>query len=145
MILTKNLRHIFTYSYFKVTRNKRNVPNSSLGVAFKARYPRATFVRWNQVDVFKWQVNFSLKGKDFSALFNSEGNWLETVALVSLGRIPKTVQESFMQKYNPEGLQQIRHIKTSINDIFEIQWSNGIFVWKLLYDTSGKIVGKLSV
>ncbi len=145
MILTKKLQYIFTSSFLKVARTKRNMPNIAVTIAFKSKYPKAAFVRWNQIDVFKWQVNFSLKGNDFSALFNSDGSWLETVTLLSFDHTPKQVQQSFKVKYGSEGLQQIQHVKTPNRDIFEIQWSNGVFVWKLLYDISGKIVGKLIV
>ena len=112
---------------------------------FKSRYPKAMFVRWHRIDVLKWEVKFRFRAKNFSALFDNEGNWLETITGVSLTLTPKHVQESFKRKYDPEGLQLINHIKTSNIDIFEIQWSNGVFVWKLLYDISGRIVGKLIV
>lgn len=145
MILTKKLRYIFTSSFLKVAKTKINMPNIGVAIAFKAKYPKAAFVRWNQIDVFKWQVNFSLEDNDFSALFHSEGIWLETVTLLPFSRTPKQVQESFEVKYGIDGLQQIQHVKTPKGDIYEIQWSDGVIVLKVLYDISGKIVGKLIV
>ncbi len=145
MILTEKLQYIFNSSFLKVTRTKINMPNITVASAFKSKYPKAAFVRWNQIDVFKWQVNFSLKDHDFSALFNSEGIWLETVTQLPLSHAPKQVQESFEVKYGTDGLQQIQYVKTPNSDIYEIQWSNGVIVMKVLYNISGKIVGKLIV
>jgi len=145
MVLTDKIQHVFTSSFLKLSRNKRNLPNIAIDKAFKSKYPYTTFARWNQVDVFMWEVNFRIRAKHFSALFDSEGNWLETVTEMTLDDAPKQVQKSFNEKYGPEGLQQIQHVETSNTDIFEIQWSNGVFVWKLLYNISGKIVGKLIV
>lgn len=145
MVLTDKLQHVLTSSFLKLTRNKRNIPNIAVGKAFKSKYPKAKFARWNQVDVFKWAVNYKFRSKAFSALFDSEGNWLETATILSLNLTPKQVRDNFKGKYNPDGLQKIHHIKTGNSEIFEIQWSNGIFAWKLLYDISGKIIGKITV
>jgi len=145
MVLTEKLQYVFSSSFWKVSRNKRRIPNIAVGKSFRSRYPKATFARWNKVDVLLWEVNFRIRGKDFSALFDNDGNWLETVTAVSLSYTPKRVQESFSENHAPEGLQQIHHIQTSNSDIFEIEWGNGVFAWKLLYDFSGKLMGKLIV
>lgn len=145
MVLTEKLQHVLTYSFLRLTGAMKGTPNETVNKAFKEKYPKASFVRWHQIDVSKWRVQFFLKESDFSSLFDSEGNWLETFTSLSFEYIPKPVQENFKEKHSSQGIQKICHIKTSTNDIFEIQWSNGVFEWKLLYDISGKIVGKLIV
>ena len=120
------------------------MPNLVVKRTFKSKYPKATFSQWKQIDVFKWQVNFTFKENQYSALFDSEGNWLETVTMVPFALTPKQVRESFEGKYDATGVQQIHHVQTPTTNIYEIQWSSGVFKWKFLYDISGKIVGKLS-
>ena len=145
MVHTKKLQHVLTSSFLRLTGAMKGTPNETVNKAFKEKYPKASFVRWHQIDVSKWRVQFFLKESDFSSLFDSEGKWLETYTSLSFEYIPKPVQENFEENYHSQGVQKIHHIKTSTNDIYEIEWTDGIFEWKLLYAISGKVVGKMII
>ncbi len=124
-------------------RRRRPIANSMVLRSFNSKYPKATNIIWQQVDVFKWHVNFNQKKKKCTALFNSEGKWLETVTLVPLHKIPDHLQLTIEEKYNSDGLQQIYHIQTPDRSIYEMNLNNGLYKLKILYDLSGKIVGKI--
>ncbi len=124
-------------------RRGRPITNSLVLRSFNLKFPTATHVLWQQVDVFKWHVNFNLNKKKCTALFNSEGKWLETVTLISLDNIPEQLQLTMDEKYNSEGLQQIYHIQTPDRSIYEMNLNNGLYTLKILYDLSGRIVGKI--
>lgn len=141
--MNSKFKYLLTSLQNRVVKNKRELPGAAVCIAFKSKYPKAAFVRWKQIDVFKWQVNFNSKGKKFTSLYDSEGNWLETITLVPLEFIPKKVQQNFKGKFNREGLHQIYQIQTPHHVIFEMQWGNGIYTLKLIYDVAGKILGKL--
>ena len=145
MVLIEKLQHVLTFSFSRRKGAMKGTPNIAVIKTFKAKYPKASFIRWHQIDVSKWQVQFFLKENAFSSLFDSEGNWLETVTSLPFQCIPTPIQENFKEKHSSQGIQKTCHIKTSTNEIFEIQCSNGVFEWKLLYDISGKIVGKLII
>lgn len=143
MTLSKKLQYVFTSSFLNVTKKRQKNPNIAVHLAFKSKYPKAKFTRWMQIDVFKWRVSFSLRGKEYTGLFDSEGNWMETVTLVPLAFTPKNLQQSFEEKYGSDGLKQIYEIQTPNYTLFEMQWSNGIYALKLVYDMAGKMVGKM--
>ena len=127
----------------KVVKKNRKMPNAVVRMAFKSKYPKATFTIWKQIDVFKWQVNFITKERQYTGLFDSEGNWLETINMVPLNFIPENVKQSFEEKYCSDGLRQIYQIQTPNRTLFEIQWNNDLYALKLVYDIAGKIVGKM--
>lgn len=143
MIFKKKFHYFFSSAYLKLSGKDQNVPNLQIYLSFKSKFRTATFVQWNQIDVFKWQVKFIHRKKEHSALFDSQGNWLETISLLPFQITPVGVRESFARNYNIKGLQCVHHIKRPDNSIFEIQWSDGVFVKKLLFDRLGKIKGKL--
>ena len=124
-------------------RNKPKLSSPAVYNAFKLKYPNASTVQWQQIDVFRWEVNFILRNKWYSALFDSNGNWLETMTLISLEAIPKNVRKIFKKSFAISGIKNIRQIEMANGTIYEIKWSNDVFIWKLLYDISGKMVGKL--
>jgi len=127
----------------RLFRYKRTIVNPLVLCSFNSKFPNATHILWQQVDVFKWHVNFTLKKKKCTALFDSKGKWLETVTLVSLDKIPERLQLTLDEKNNKEGLRQIYHVQTPDRSLYELNLNNGLYTLRLLYDLSGKIVGKV--
>lgn len=119
------------------------MPDVSVDTAFKSKFPTATFVQWSQIDVLKWQANFVYEKKEQISLFDSMGNWLETSTPLPFQTIPVRVQESFKKKHNISGLQNIYHIQTPNSSIFQMQWSDGVLIKKLLFNNLGKTIGKI--
>ena len=143
MILSDPLIQMFTFLFAKKYKANPQRLNIKISVVFKLKYPNAKVVTWKQIDVSKWQVSFKIKGRPYSSLYSSQGNWLETVSSVLLIEIPKEVQEGFGSRYGSKGLKHIYRINTPNQVIFEMLWSNGVYDLELLYDETGKMVGKL--
>ena len=110
--------------------------------AFDLKFPNAKHILWFQVDVFKWQVNFTLNKEKKSAMYNSDGNWLETITLMHLNKIPVVLQLTFEEKYNKDNLHKIYYIQTPDRNLYEMNLNNGLYTFKLLFDVSGKIVAR---
>ncbi len=124
------------------SRKKSNVSPLALR-SFNSKYPIAKHVQWHQVDVFQWQVNFVLKKNQYSALFNSQGKWMETVSLVTLDKTPEPIKHEFEEAFNGDGVLQMHHIQTPNKSLYELKWHNGIYAIKLHYDGTGKIVSRV--
>lgn len=111
--------------------------------SFNSKFPKATHILWQQIDVFKWHVNFKLKKQKYTALFNSEGKWLETVVLIPFDKMPKQLQLTIEKKHNIDGVKQIYHVQNPVRSIYEMNLNNGVFNIKVLFDHSGKTIGRL--
>jgi hypothetical protein len=113
--------------------------------SFHLKYPQATHTIWRRIDLYKWQVNFSIKKEKCTALFNSEGKWLETVTFMPLDKIPEQLKLTIEEKHNSNGLRKIYHVQTPDRSLYEMNLHDGIYTHKLLYDLSGKILGKMQL
>ena len=111
--------------------------------SFNLKYTNAKQILWQQVDVFQWQVNFVFNKEQYSALFNSQGIWLETFSLVTLDKTPALIKNKFEEKFNKDGILQIHHVQTPEKSRYEMKWHNGIYAIKLLYDVNGNIIGRV--
>ena len=127
----------------RLFRYKRTFVNPLVLRSFDSKFPKASHTLWQQVDVFKWHVNFTYKKNKCTALFNSEGKWLETVTLVSLDKIPERLQLTLDERTNKDGLQKIYHVQTPDRSLYELNLNNGLYTLRLLYDLSGNIVDKM--
>ena len=127
----------------RLFRYKRTFVNPLVLRSFDSNFPKASHTLWQQVDVFKWHVNFTYKKNKCTALFNSEGKWLETVTLVSLDKIPERLQLTLDERTNKDGLQKIYHVQTPDRSLYELNLNNGLYTLRLLYDLSGNIVDKM--
>ena len=137
MILSKKLIWFLTPSFWKF-EDWHQLPSKKILFTFRLRYPKASRVKWKQMDVFKWQVRYKLKGNVRWGLYTSEGTWLETLCPIPFEDIPPKIQEKYQSKYTIE-------IQTPLRTIFEIQCTSGFNNLKLLYDETGKVVGKMIV
>jgi len=143
MAFYKKFNYLLNLALLNVFKRNGIMPGKTVYLPFKSKYPKATFVQWKQIDVFRWQVTFRFNKEEHFALFNCEGKWLETITSVSLEITPEQVQQNFAGNYSNDGLQQIYHVETPKQSLYEISWNNGINVLKLLYNSSGKIIGKM--
>jgi hypothetical protein len=132
-------------SFKRLFRYKRTIVNPLVQRSFNSKFPKATHVLWQQVDAFRWHVNFIWEKKKSTALFNSEGKWLETVTLMPFDKIPEQLQLTLDEKNNRDGLQRIYHVQTPDRSLFELNLNNGIYTLRLLYDLSGKIIDRLII
>jgi hypothetical protein len=130
-------------SVMRLFRSRKPVANAMVLRSFNSKFPKATHIVWQQMDVFKWHVNFILRKKRCTALFTSEGNWLETVTLLSSDKIPRQLQRTLEETNNSDPLQQIYYVQTPDRTIYEMNLRNGLNTLQLLFDTSGKIIGKM--
>lgn len=143
MNVLKTIKNIFTSTSSRLVENETKLTSPTIVTAFNFKYPGASAVRWQQIDMSKWHVNFNLLNKWYSALFDIQGNCLETITLASIETIPEIIQKNFEMSFLKSGIIHIRHVETANKTIYEIKWTNGVCNWKLLYDDSGEIVGKL--
>ncbi len=124
------------------TRKKANVNPLALR-SFNSKFPNAKHVLWKRVDASKWQVYCSVKKNKYLALYNCQGEWLETVSVVTLDKTPEPIKHKFQETFNEEGILQISHVLSPNKNLYEMKWHNGLYVTKLLFDITGKIVGRV--
>lgn len=132
------------FSIPSLLRKKKVNASPLVSKSFERIFPEAKHVLWNQIDLYKWHVNFTLKEEKHSALFNNQGEWMETINSIPLDKLPKGLQLTFEEKYNRDNLQKVYYIQTPDRNLYEMNLDNGLYSFKILYDMSGRIVGTLA-
>lgn len=129
----------------RLFRSNKPYNNVTVLNSFSSKFPKATEIFWQQIDSTKCHVKFILRKKKCTALFTSKGIWLETVTLMPFDKIPKLLQLTLEEKHSSDGLQKIYHIQNSDRSLYEVSLHNGSYNFKLLFNLSGKIIGKVLV
>ncbi|PQJ81174.1 PepSY-like domain-containing protein [Polaribacter glomeratus] len=132
-----------TLSIGRFFRSEKSNINSLVLSSFNSKFPRASNILWQQIDVFKWNVSFTLKKKKHIALFNSRGKWLETVEFIPFNKIPKQLQLTIEKEYTINKLQQICYVQNPSKRIYEVNLNKDVFNIKVLFDNSGKTLGRI--
>ncbi len=102
-------------------QNKHNFASPIVISAFKIKYPNTTAVQWQQIDVSRWHIDFILIKKCYSALFDIQGNWLETNNLITTEAIPEVVLKNFEKSFEKDGIKDISQVEMINNTIYEIK------------------------
>ncbi|NOY46805.1 MAG: hypothetical protein GXO84_01055 [Chlorobi bacterium] len=111
---------------------------------FKTKYPRAKFAVWQQLDNYTWKVSFVLRRQDYIALFDVNGNWLETKTYVAFVSLATNTKELFQTKYKLEELQKVLFIKKIDKTVYKFQMDSGKNPYKLLFDTSNNVIKNIA-
>ncbi|MBL0329290.1 MAG: PepSY-like domain-containing protein [Bacteroidetes bacterium] len=99
-----------------------NVP-TPVTTAFKAKFSIAEKTAW-EMDYDNYVADFSVGKTNFSAKFDKEGKWIETVTYVKSSELPKAIKESLSKKYGELSAYKIedaRKIEKEKETIYEME------------------------
>ena len=87
------------------------VPNSAVKATFKAMFPKAVFVDWEQEMGFA-KAEFRADGKEKDAWFEMSGNWLMTETDLRSKDIPAAVKTAINQtKYSTWRIDDVDYLE----------------------------------
>lgn len=105
-------------------QNKK-VPES-VKQTFMEKFPDAGDVEWEyEKDENSWEADFSMNGKEMSADFNQEGQWLETEVEIDLSELPHQIEtvlnEHIQSNYPSAAVEEVERIETAQGIFYEIE------------------------
>ena len=141
----RTLKFISAVSLFSMIKIKYKKPANNILRVFKEKYPNATFVCWMQTDALDWNVHFNWKQKEYSALFNNKGRWLESTTLVLFDFLPSKIKIHFIKNYNIQSIRKIYEIHTPSSKLYKIEWCYEVSYLQFFYDTKGNLIQKIEI
>jgi hypothetical protein len=102
-----------TFPACKARKAEVNPPAQVLS-SFTAKYPDVKKNRWTAEDSSRYEADFQLKNKHYSALFSESGEWLLTETTILQSELPATVNrtvEDGFAAYNPGIIKQVESAK----------------------------------
>ena len=98
----KNRKMVLLYlslTFFCTASFARTQPPDAVKRSFEYRFPKVTEVNWSKGETKEWDVRFKLDGYETTAIFDSNGKWIETAQEISIFDLPDDVGYIYQLKY----------------------------------------------
>lgn len=123
-------------SLFAQTKTNKNIP-LNVKNAFAKQFPSVKNVKWNKEDA-NFEADFDLNGLDNSALFNVNGNLLETETEIK--DLPKDILAAVKAKYPNQKVLEIAKITNSKSVVsYEVEIKGK----DLIFDSNGRFLEEI--
>ena len=106
---------------------------------FKARYPSIHEAKWEKEDV-NYESNFRINKLETSAIFDSEGNLIETETEIPKSSLPKAVSDAVVRDYADHKIEETAKIDKNGIITYEVEVEKGEKSFDLIYDEKGKFL-----
>lgn len=119
----------------------KNVPAESKK-AFAEKFPGVEKVKWDRESDTEWEAEFKMDGNKMSAVFDSNGNWLETETETAKKDIPEAVSATLSREFGDYDIEEVEFIENSEYKGFEIMLEKDEADISLVIDEQGNIIKK---
>lgn len=136
------LRSILARSLYVIVNLTQGFPRKNIIVAFRLKYPEATFPTWEFQVEGGWEVTFTSERKEHCAIFDSHGNWLGTRTLISRSSLPVKIWEHLKINFIKPDFLKIIQLNLPQGQFYELDIYDGSNFIHLYYDRKGVLHNK---
>lgn len=110
--------------------------------AFTQKFPNAQKVKWTEENEEEWEAEFRMKGMEYSANYDEEGNWKETEHEIRKSEIPGVVNRTLESEFGSYKVKESEISETAKGKVFEFQLKKSGTKKEVAIDANGKVVNK---
>ncbi|MFM7015813.1 MAG: PepSY-like domain-containing protein [Bacteroidota bacterium] len=108
--------------------------------ALNQKFPNLKNVNWGKENKTEWEAEFVKDGVKISALFNADGQWLETETKIPTIYLPAEVNSVIQTNYKGLTLVGVDRIETNKNEVFyEAELKSGIRIKEVVFKPDGSL------
>lgn len=135
---------IAVVAFMSVTACAQNAKNLPVKVktSFNQKFPGAQKIKWGKENATEWEAEFTLNNREYSANFNSDGNWVETEYLISEKEIPAAVSATLSHKYPGYKIKTAEITETAKGNVFAFEMLKGKTKTDATVNADGTLVVK---
>lgn len=122
-----------------VTACSQNAPKE-VKDAFNSKFPSASEVEWEKENDSEWEAEFKLDGKEYSANFSTDGNWLETEHEIDASELPELVKNTINKEFSGYEIEKAEIAEKTNGTVYEITLEKGEEEIEVVIDDAGKII-----
>ena len=109
---------------FLIAQSPISVPEA-VQDAFTARYPAATSVDWEMEGEGEYEAEFRLNNQRMSAVFATDGTWLETETAIRKGNLPAAVKSAIRTSYAGFDVEEAEQVERPDQPmVYELELEN---------------------
>ncbi|MCG2461239.1 PepSY-like domain-containing protein [Flavobacteriaceae bacterium F89] len=139
MKLPRILRIALAKSLYLLVNFVQKSPHRSILMAFRYRYPKASFPTWAFQGDGVWEVTFSKGTKEHCAIFDSSGNWLGTRTIISRNMLPTKIWAHLKEHFVKPDFLKIIQLSMPQGQFYELDIYEGTHYIHLYYDGKGNL------
>ena len=110
---------------------------------FAAKFPSAKKAKWSVEKPGEFEAEFKLNGGEASALFDSNGNLLETEVEIEESELPQAVKATIAKDFAGFELDEIEKATDAKGIVFyEMEAEKGKEEFEISFDANGKLLKK---
>ena len=113
--------------------------------AFSTKFPEATKVKWEMEKKGEWEAEFKLNGKEYSANFSVNGDWLETEYSIKESEIPANIRAILDQNFSNYEADEVEIAESPSGSSYEMGIEVGDEEFEVIIDSSGNLKKKKEV
>ena len=84
-------------SEVETTKTESTTPEAVI-LSFQDRFQNAQDVEWDMESENEWEAEFTLKGLEYTAVFNNKGTWLETERQIAYDEVTPAAKQVIMRE-----------------------------------------------
>ena len=119
-----------------------NNPPEKVKTVFSKQFPEAKKVEWEQVNEREWEAEFRMDGKEYSANFSTDGQWMETEFEIKKSDIPENIKTILAVNFKDYEIGKAEITETSSGKFYEFEIEQGEQEFEVIFDAQGNIIEK---
>lgn len=108
--------------------------------AFVNKFPSAINIEWTREKVIEWEVEFELNTIEYSASFDSEGNWIQTEQEIKVDEVPLHVMSTVHAKYPEYTIEEAEVLDKPEGIYYEFEIKNNDQELELIINPDGELI-----
>ena len=107
--------------------------------AFAAQFPGMQ-AEWEQEGDNEWEAEFTKEGKEYSASYDNNGQWLATEHEIAMTDVPALVKAAIAKQFAGYEVGEPEMVETANGMMFEFELKKGEEELEVVMDATGKVV-----
>jgi hypothetical protein len=111
---------------------------------FQAKFPTVKLAEWKLKSDKNYEAEFTLKGTDIAAKFDSTGKWLETESAIPLSQVPQAVRDALAARFKGYKVVETQTLQrwNESAPVYEMHVENARETVKAQFDAGGAILNQ---
>jgi hypothetical protein len=140
--MKKSILILTVFAGFAITSCAQDVAPKVVSDAFTAKFPKAKSVKWEKENDKEWEAEFKLDGKEFSANFLNNGEWIETEHEIKKSELPEAVTASIKANFADHKIDEAEKSEKKEGTFYEVILEKGDHEMEVVFDATGKVISK---
>ena len=112
--------------------------------AFAKKFPNIKKVKWEKESNSEWEVEFKIKGMEYSANFLEDGTWKETEHEIKRNAIPSNIKTILDTEFSGYKIEEAEISETQSGSVYEFELEKGELNTEITIDLKGNVISKVT-